>query len=50
MIINQLALKRQSTVLLLLLVIVLVGVYSYITLPREAFDAWIAGRSKPPQD
>ncbi len=37
MIINQLALKRQVTVLALLVFIVIAGVYFYITLPRESF-------------
>jgi multidrug efflux pump len=37
MIVNRLALKRQSTVLALLVFIVIIGVYSYITLPRESF-------------
>jgi CzcA family heavy metal efflux pump len=37
MIINQTAVKRQTTVLALLLLIVIVGVYCYITLPRESF-------------
>ena len=37
MIINQAAVKRQVTVLALLLVIVLVGMWSYVTLPRESF-------------
>ena len=35
MIINQAALKRQATVLALLVVIVIAGVYCYLTLPRE---------------
>ena len=37
MIVNELALKRQTTVLALLLFIVLAGLYSYVTLPRESF-------------
>ena len=37
MIINQAALKRQATVLALLVVIVIAGIYSYVTLPRESF-------------
>ena len=37
MIVNQLALKRQSTVLALLVFIFIAGFYSYITLPRESF-------------
>ena len=37
MIVNRLALKRQSTVLALLVFIVIIGLYSYITLPRESF-------------
>jgi len=37
MIINKVALKRQSTVLLLLVLIVIVGAYCYLTLPRESF-------------
>ena len=37
MIINQAALKRQATVLALLIVIVIAGIYSYVTLPRESF-------------
>ncbi len=37
MIINQLALKRQVTVLALLVLIVVAGVYCYETLPRESF-------------
>lgn len=37
MIINRLALKRQATVIALLIFIVVAGVYSYITLPRESF-------------
>jgi multidrug efflux pump len=37
MIINQIALKRQSTVLTLMLFIVFAGLYSYVTLPRESF-------------
>jgi multidrug efflux pump len=37
MIINQYALKRQVTVLALLVLIVVAGVYCYVTLPRESF-------------
>ncbi len=37
MIVNELALKRQVTVLVLLVLIVLAGLYCYITLPRESF-------------
>jgi CzcA family heavy metal efflux pump len=37
MILNQLALKRQITVLALLVIIVIAGMYSYATLPRESF-------------
>jgi multidrug efflux pump len=37
MILNQLALKRPLTVLTLLVVLVVVGLYSYVTLPRESF-------------
>jgi len=37
MIVNQLALKRQATVLALLVIIVIAGVYCYVTLPRESF-------------
>ncbi|MGD9412523.1 MAG: efflux RND transporter permease subunit, partial [Desulfobacterales bacterium] len=37
MIINQMALKRQATVLALLVIIVIAGLYSYVTLPRESF-------------
>jgi multidrug efflux pump len=37
MILNQLALKRQVTVLALLILIVVAGVYCYVTLPRESF-------------
>jgi len=37
MIINHLALKRQVTVLALLVFIVIAGVYCYVTLPRESF-------------
>jgi multidrug efflux pump len=37
MIVNQLALKRQVTVLTLLVFIVIAGVYCYATLPRESF-------------
>lgn len=36
MIVNHLALERQSTVLVLLVLIVAAGVYGYSTLPREA--------------
>ena len=37
MILNQYALKRQITVLALLVVIVIAGLYCYVTLPRESF-------------
>lgn len=37
MIINKVALKRQSTVLLLLVLIVFAGIFSYINLPLESF-------------
>jgi len=37
MIVNQLAIKRQITVLALLVFIVIAGVYCYDTLPRESF-------------
>jgi multidrug efflux pump len=37
MILNQTALKRQVTVLALLVIIVIAGVYCYATLPRESF-------------
>lgn len=37
MIINHLALKRQATVLALLVLIVIAGLYCYVTLPRESF-------------
>jgi multidrug efflux pump len=37
MIINQLALRRQVTVLALLFLIVVAGLYCYLTLPRESF-------------
>jgi multidrug efflux pump len=37
MIVNQYALKRQVTVLALLVLIVVAGVYCYLTLPRESF-------------
>jgi multidrug efflux pump len=37
MIVNQAALKRQVTVLALLVLIVIAGLYSYLTLPRESF-------------
>jgi multidrug efflux pump len=37
MIVNRLALKRQSTVLALLVIIVIIGTYCYFTLPRESF-------------
>ncbi len=36
MIVNHLALHRQITVLTLLIVIVIAGVYAYVSLPREA--------------
>ena len=37
MIVNEFALKRQVTVLALLVLIVIAGVYCYLTLPRESF-------------
>jgi CzcA family heavy metal efflux pump len=37
MIINQMALRRQVTVMALLVIIVIAGIYSYILLPRESF-------------
>jgi CzcA family heavy metal efflux pump len=37
MILNQMALKRQVTVLALLVIIVIAGLHSYATLPRESF-------------
>jgi multidrug efflux pump len=37
MIVNQLAIRRQVMVLALLVFIVIVGLYCYFTLPREAF-------------
>ncbi len=37
MILNRAALKRQATVLALLVIIVIAGVYCYATLPRESF-------------
>ncbi|HDQ40565.1 MAG TPA: efflux RND transporter permease subunit [Desulfonatronum sp.] len=37
MIVNEWALRRQATVLTLLVILVVVGVHSYLTLPREAF-------------
>jgi len=37
MFVNQAALKRQVTVLALLVLIVIAGLYSYLTLPRESF-------------
>ncbi len=37
MIVNEFALKRQVTVLALLVLIVVSGVYCYLTLPRESF-------------
>ncbi|MGD9321337.1 MAG: efflux RND transporter permease subunit, partial [Desulfobacteraceae bacterium] len=37
MIVNQLALKRQVTVLALLVAVVIAGLYAYATLPRESF-------------
>jgi len=36
-IINRVALQRQSTVLLALVMIIMVGVFSYLSLPRESF-------------
>jgi len=37
MIVNQAALKRQATVMALLVIIVIAGLYCYATLPRESF-------------
>jgi CzcA family heavy metal efflux pump len=37
MIVNQIALKRQAAVMALLVLFVVVGVYCYLTLPRESF-------------
>ena len=37
MIVNQTALKRQVTVLTLMVFILIAGVYCYVTLPRENF-------------
>lgn len=37
MIVNRIALKRQPTILTLLIIIVIAGAYSYLTLPRESF-------------
>jgi len=37
MILNQAALKRQVTVIALLVIIVIAGIYCYVTLPRESF-------------
>jgi CzcA family heavy metal efflux pump len=37
MIVNRIALKRQATVLALMIFIVLAGLYCYVTLPRESF-------------
>ncbi len=37
MIVNQVALKRQTAVLALLVMLVLVGSHCYVTLPRESF-------------
>ncbi len=37
MIVNQAALKRQATVLALLVIMVIAGLYCYATLPRESF-------------
>ena len=36
MIVNQTALKRQMTVLVILVMVVVAGAYSYVSLPREA--------------
>jgi len=36
MIVNQLAIRRQTTVLALLVLIVIAGLYCYLTLPRES--------------
>jgi len=37
MIVNKVALRRQSTVLLILVLIFVVGLYSYLAIPRESF-------------
>jgi len=37
MIVNELAQKRPAAVLSLLVVLVIIGTYSYLTLPRESF-------------
>jgi multidrug efflux pump len=37
MIVNEWALRRQAAVLMLMVILVIVGVYSYLTLPRESF-------------
>jgi multidrug efflux pump subunit AcrB len=37
MIVNHIALKRQATVLALLVFIVIAGLYAYRVLPRESF-------------
>ena len=37
MIVNQAALKRRATVMALLVLIVIAGLYSYLALPRESF-------------
>ena len=37
MILNQVALKRQTTVLTLMVFILIAGIYCYVTLPRENF-------------
>jgi len=37
MIVNEWALRRQAAVLILMVILVIVGVYSYLTLPRESF-------------
>ncbi len=37
MIVNELAQKRPTAALSLLVVLVIIGTYSYLTLPRESF-------------
>ena len=37
MIVNELASKRPAAVLSLLVLLVIVGAYAYVTLPRESF-------------
>ena len=36
MIVNELALKRQTTVMVLLVLLIITGIYSYMVLPRES--------------